>query len=441
MRLIDIINAPWAITPDMLAEVQSIYARHLRGEKIDLDSLSASTGIPFSNEPKGYTVENGVAVLPIDGVIAKRMNLFSKISGGVSTELVGRDFQAAIADRSVEAIVLAIDSPGGTVDGTPELAQLIHEARGPKPILACTDGMMCSAAYWIGSAADQVFISSEVAMVGSIGVVAKHLDVSKAEEKQGIKTTEITAGKYKRAASQYGPLTEEGKAQIQEAIDHVYAVFVEDVAKQRGCDVAQVLSSMADGRVFHGSQAINAGLVDGVSTLAATITKARELARNRKQQQHGAGVALATNQKEHSMDIKTLKEEHPDLVAAITAEAQAGMEAKLTEATEAGAASERQRSADVRAQVIPGHEALIEQLAFDGKTTGADAAMAMVGAEKSLREKAKAEILAEGNDLVPAADGGNAGDGAVQTMKRAAFSALSGHEQAAYAKSGGKVID
>jgi signal peptide peptidase SppA len=344
-----------------------------------------------------------------------------------------------MADRTVEAIVLAIDSPGGTVDGTPELAQLIHAARGLKPILACTDGMMCSAAYWIGSAADQVFISSEVAMVGSIGVVAKHLDVSKAEEKQGIKTTEITAGKYKRAASQYGPLTEEGKAQIQEAIDHVYAVFVEDVAKQRGTDVARVLSAMADGRVFHGSQAINAGLVDGVSTLAATMTKARELARNKKlQQQRGAGVALATNQKEHSMDIKTLKEEHPDLVAAIVAESQTGMSEALATAKQEGAASERQRITDVRAQIIPGHEALIEQLAFDGTPTGADAAMAMVGAEKSLREKALAEITGEANDAVPAADGGT---GEAQTMKRAAFNALGYGEQRVFVKAGGKVIE
>ncbi|MCX5875304.1 MAG: signal peptide peptidase SppA [Deltaproteobacteria bacterium] len=441
MRLIDIINAPWAITPDMLSEVQSIYARHLRGEKIDLDSLSASTGINFASEPKGYTVQDGVAVLPIDGVIAKRMNLFSKISGGVSSELVGRDFQAAMADRSVEAIVLAIDSPGGTVDGTPELAQIIHDARGTKPILACTDGMMCSAAYWIGCAADQVFISSEVAMVGSIGVVAKHLDVSKAEEKQGIKTTEITAGKYKRAASQYGPLTDEGKAQIQEAIDHVYAVFVEDVAKQRGTDVAQVLTAMADGRVFHGSQAINAGLVDGVSTLAATINKARELARAGKQQKRGAGVALATNQKEHSMDIKTLKEEHPDLVAAIVAEAQTGISEALATAKQEGAAGERQRISDVRAQIIPGHEALIEQLAFDGKSTGAEAAMAMVGAEKSLRERAKADILAEGNALVPAADSGDGGNGGPQTMKRADFNTLTPDAQRQTLAAGTKLID
>ena len=438
MRLIDIINAPWAITPDMLSEVQAIYSRHLRGEKIDLDKLRADTGLPFASEPKGYTVEDGVAVLPIDGVIAKRMNLFSKISGGVSTELVGRDFQAAMGDRQVEAIVLAIDSPGGTVDGTPELGNLIHAARGAKPILACTDGMMCSAAYWIGSAADQVFISSEVAQVGSIGVVAKHLDVSGAEAKSGVKTTEITAGKYKRAASQYGPLTEEGKAVIQEAVDHVYSVFVEDVARNRGVSVAEVLTGMADGRVYNGSKAIEAGLVDGVATLAETIQQARDMARSGKIRRWAGGALAATNE-ETSMDLTTLKEQHPDLVAAIAAEASAGMEEKIAAAHEAGAAAERQRIADVRAQAIPGHEQLIEALAFDGKTTGPEAAQAIVAAEKALRASAAAAIATEANPAVPPAA---APEGSGQpTMKRAEFNRLSPADQREVRDGGTKIID
>jgi ClpP class serine protease len=142
MRLIDVINAPWAITPDLLAEIQEIYVRHMRGEKIDIKGLEAKLGAPLNNEPKGYEVYDGVAVLPIDGVIAKRMNLFSQISGGVSSQLVMRDFHAALADPSVVAIVLAIDSGGGTVDGTQELAREIYQARGSKPILTLSVGMM-----------------------------------------------------------------------------------------------------------------------------------------------------------------------------------------------------------------------------------------------------------------------------------------------------------
>lgn len=441
MRLIDIVTAPWAITPDMLTEIQGIYGRHLRGDKIDLQNLSAATGITFDNQPKGYSVQDGVAVLPIDGVIAKRMNLMTKISGGISSELVGRDFSTAMADRSVEAIVLAIDSPGGTVDGTPELAQLIASHRGTKPVLACTDGMMCSAAYWIGAAADRINISSEVAVVGSIGVVAKHVDVSKAEEQSGIKTTEIYAGKYKRIASQYAPLTEAGRESIQEAVDHVYSVFVDDVARFRGVDAATVLEGMADGRVFNGSKAIEAGLVDGVATLSETIQQAREMARGKKKQPARAGVAQAVNQtttKEvMTMTIEQLKADHPELVEAIAAEATAGHADALAAATEAGAQAERDRIAGVKAQAIPGHEALIEQLAFDGKSTGADAAMAIVAAEKQARETALASIDENSQPVVPSVTD----EQQRATLKRAEFDALDQPSRRAFLADGGKIVD
>lgn len=434
MRLADIVNGPWAITPVMLDEIQGIYARHLRGDKIDLAGVEASLGRPLNSEPKDYTVQDGVAIIAVDGVIAKKMNLFSKISGGVSTELLGRDFAAALADRSVEAIVLAIDSPGGTVDGTPEMASQILAARGTKPVLAYTDGMMCSAAYWIGSAADSINISSDVVMVGSIGVVAGHRDVSKAEEKMGVKTTEITAGKYKRVASQYAPLTEEGRANIQDMVDHVYSVFVDQVAAARGVSAEEVINRMADGRVFHGRQAIEAGLVDGVATLAETINQARDLARG-KSQKRGAGAASAT--KEQNMDIKTLKENHPDLVAQITQEAQSGMAEAIATAQTAGATAELQRIKDVRAQLIPGHEATIEKLAFDGKSTGADAAMAMVAAEKGLREAAASDLDKDANQaLAPVKNE----EGAKQ-IKRAAFNDLGQPERRAFLASGGKIVD
>lgn len=436
MRLIDIINSPWAITPDMLGEIQAIYGRHLRGDKIDLGALTAATGISFANEPKSYTVEGGVAVLTLDGVIAKRMNLFSKISGGMSSELIGRDFQAAMADPSVQAVVLAIDSPGGTVDGTPELADLIYQARGTKPILACTDGMMCSAAYWIGSAADSINISSEVAITGSIGVVGQHVDVSVAESKQGITTTEITAGKYKRIASQYGPLTAEGKAYLQASVDHAYQVFVEAVARNRGATAEDVVTRMADGRTFHGSQAIEAGLVDGVATLADTIEQARALARQPLTKQW-AGVARNAHEDTKNMDLKILQEEHPDLVAAIIAQATGDQFEALAAATAAGAQGERDRIASVRSQTLPGHEALIEQLAFDGTSTADDAAKAIIAAERQLREAASVQIDIEANAPV----GTPVSAGTVATAKRAEFDAMDQPSRRAFMAAGGRIQD
>lgn len=271
MRVIDVLSSPWAIVPSKLMEIQAIYATHLRGDKIDLKGIEAKIGQPLQNEPQGYEVVDGVAIIPVDGVISKRMNLFTKISGGASTELIGRDIRAALADTSVHALILRVDSPGGTVDGTQELAQLIHAARGQKPIATYVDGMMASAAYWIGSAADKAYIGSDTNAVGSIGVVASHTDYSRYEENMGIKTTEIYAGKYKRIASEHQPLSEDGRQYMQDMVDYLYSVFVADVAKQRGTDTETVLKNMADGRIFTGQQAVSAGLVDGVSTLDQLI--------------------------------------------------------------------------------------------------------------------------------------------------------------------------
>lgn len=270
-KTLDALTEPWLIVPAKLTEIIDIYDHHLKREKIDFKAIKSQMG-ESDDEEDGYKIENGVALMALEGVISKRMNMFTHFSGGTSTQLFERDFKKAMADPAVQSILLLVDSPGGSVDGVQELANLIFENRGQKPIIAYTDGMMASAAYWIASATEKLFISGDTTQVGSIGVVAAHVDISKAEERMGVKTTEIVAGKYKRIASRYSPLTEEGKASIQEAVDHIYSVFVNDVARNRGVSEEKALS-MADGKVFMGKQAVDAGLVDGVSTLSGLIDR------------------------------------------------------------------------------------------------------------------------------------------------------------------------
>lgn len=273
MKLIDVLTSPWAILPEKLVEIQEIYKTHLRGERIDLAAVEAALGRPLDNQVKPYRVDRGVATIFIDGVIAKRMNIFMKISGGTSSELAMKDFRQALADPDVHTILFNVDSPGGAVDGTQELAQEVARSRGAKEIVAFTDGLMASAAYWIASAADRIYISSDTVSVGSIGVVARHVDYSRALEQDGIKVTEITAGKYKRTSSAYEPLSERGRRTIQDELDYIYGVFLRDVAAHRGLSLETVKDDRddsipwADGRVFLGRQAMGAGLVDGVSTL------------------------------------------------------------------------------------------------------------------------------------------------------------------------------
>lgn len=397
VKILDVLTSPWAIQPAKLLEIREIYATHLRGEKIDLAAVEKRLGRPLANDRQPYQNQDGVAVIDLQGVIAKRMNLFLQISGGVSTELVAQDFAAALADPAVHAIVLRIDSPGGTADGTQALARTVMAARGQgKPIAALADGTMASAAYWIGSAAERVYLADGTTQVGSIGVVATHTDVSGAEAQAGVKTTEIYAGQYKRIASQYAPLTDAGKQSIQDQVDYLYAVFIADVAAQRGVSVDTVLKNMADGRVFIGQQAIDAGLVDGVATLDALVA---QLNRGRLQGGPGAHADVWTTPSKGPETMKFTREqlaaEAPELLAAIQAE---GHSEGRAEGLAAGADAERARIQAVESQLIPGHEALIARLKFDGQTSGPEAAAAMVAAEKTLRAKALHNLRADAPD-------------------------------------------
>lgn len=400
MRVIDVLTSPWAIMPEKLMEISGIYSTHLRGEKIDIKGIEAKIGRPLENRDQGYEVVNGVAIVPVYGVIAKKMNLFQAISGGASTELLARDFNEAMADESVKAIILDIDSPGGSVDGTEDIAKVIYESRGTKPIVAYANGLMASAAYWLGSAADKIYMANKTTAVGSIGVVATHVDQSGVNEREGIKVTEITAGKYKRIPSENGPLTKEGRAVMQDRVDYIYSVFVEDVAKFKNVSVQTVIDDMADGRVFLGEQAIEAGLVDGISTLEGLIEM---LSSDNKILTNGfkAGALKETiTIEDNSMNINKayILENHPEIADAFINEGKASVDVDSIKAEATNA--ERERIKDVLGYSMPGHEAMVQELAFDGKTTGPEAAAKILMAEKGIKQ-AKQDAIAEDAAEIP----------------------------------------
>lgn len=390
--LLDVINSPWAIMPQMLEEIRDIYVTHLRGEKIDLKGVEARLGRPLNNERKPYQVVNGAAIIPVYGVMAKRANMFMDVSGGVSTELVGADMSAALLDDDVEQIILDIDSPGGTTDGIDALAERIYGARGTKPIKAFANGTMASAAYYIGSAADSIHVLDNLTQVGSIGVVATIVDRSEAMKKRGSVVHEIYAGKYKRMVSDTKPLTDEGRAYIQDKVDYVYSIFVERVSKYRGVSVQTVLDEMADGEIFTGRQAIDAGLADGVSSLVGLINGA---APKRSKSVPAKEVQTMGDQKPE-ITAGYILEHHADIAESFREEGRASVDVKSFQ--EKAAKQERERIQSVMEQSMPGHEALIQQLAFDGKTTGPEAAVQVINAER----KAKADNLQKHRDDAPA---------------------------------------
>jgi len=395
VKILDVLTSPWSICPEKLAEIRNIYRTHLHGPKIDWKEMEARAGLPLGRDSRDeqYQVMNCVAVIPVKGVLTKGMSFFSFLFGGSGMKQIGIAFQAALEDPSVQSILLDIDSPGGTVDGTEELAEAIYQARGQKPITAYTDGNMQSGAYWIASAADEIFISGDTVMIGSIGVVATHIDQSKSDEAYGEKWTEITAGKYKRLASSHAPLTKEGAAYIQDQVDYLYSTFVNTVARNRGISEEEALA-MADGKTFIGKQSIEIGLVDGVEAFSDLINSPAL----------SAGQKISMKKEDH-MDLNELKTKHPDVYAAAIAEGKtagmaegqaSGRTAGLEEGRAAGAAAERQRIIEVRQQLIPGHEALIESMVADGTTTGPEAAVRVLAAEKVVRESKLAAFQADG---------------------------------------------
>lgn len=410
MTLVDLLMSPWAILPESLREIQEIYAVHLKGEKIDIAAVEARVGHKLANEPQQYTVrDGGIAVLGIDGLIAPKANLFTQISGGASAQLLTRQVEAAMADSRVKGLVLAIDSPGGSVFGTPELAAAVRRAGQIKPVATVSDAAIASAAYWVGSAANALYLSGPTVEAGSIGVYSR---MSLGQSQPGV--MEFVRGKYKRSSINGQAPSAEYMADFENKLDHLYSVFVEAVSEQRGAPVDAVLETMADGRVFIGQRAIDAGLADGFATVDELVErmatapdkfKARRKARfapahpnpkpagARAEGDNPEPVLLDTppQPERTSMDRATLEQQHPALFAQLQSEFSAS-----------GATAERARIQAVLAvgDGLPGHEKLLGTLAYDGKTTAADASLAVLAAERATRAAAIADHMA---DAPPAA--------------------------------------
>lgn len=217
---------------------------------------------------KGDTRRKATGVVHISGVIEKEdMGLF----GGVSTDRIIDVVRQIERDDEIGSVVFKINSPGGGVHGVQEAADAIRELGKKKPTAAVADSMAASAAYWLASAANRVYATPS-SQLGSIGVFWAHEDMSKALEDCGIKTTLVAAGKYKTEGNPFEPLSDDAKAHMQSIVDGFYGSFVKSVAKGRGVTAKDVRSGFGQGRVLNASEAVSAGLADGVKSLDAVVS-------------------------------------------------------------------------------------------------------------------------------------------------------------------------
>jgi signal peptide peptidase SppA len=265
--LAECLSTPWAMQPERMAAYASVLARRYAGLRADPQESPGGGPIQAAGQRVGGRT-GAVAVIPVVGTIMQRASSFGMCDGGTSTQAISQALRQANADETVSSIVLDIDSPGGSVYGVAELAAEIR-ASG-KPVTAVANSLAASAAYWIGTAASEFFVTPG-GEVGSIGVWMAHEDWSKALEAEGVDVTLISAGKYKTEGHPYGPLPSEAKDFMQSRTDDYYGAFTRDVAKGRNVSVDQVRSGMGQGRVIGASQAKGEGMVDGVMTFDQVI--------------------------------------------------------------------------------------------------------------------------------------------------------------------------
>ena len=211
--------------------------------------------------------------------------------------------------QETKKVVLVWDSPGGSVENIQSFLKVVEEKQqqGIK-FVSIADPLCCSAAYWLASNSDMIYLSSKTSRVGSIGVVATHVETSVMEEQAGIKTTEIVAGKYKRADSQHKPLGIEGRVIIQSQVDYVYSLFVDDVSKNRGIPVEVMLGDVADGRIYIGEQAIQNGLVDGIANVDDVLNMENDML-----QKNTNKIVTSVGAVEEPTDMDKIKEEPTDM--------------------------------------------------------------------------------------------------------------------------------
>lgn len=244
---------PMAITEDGWASV--------------VEALQVRDGKPLQ-AARTAKVRDGVAIVPVNGPLSAKSNWMSDFFGSSTYEGIAKDVQHALDSEEVHSILLDIDSPGGSGWGCGELGKFIYAARSQKPIVAYVGGMMCSAAYWLGSAATEIVADPE-AWVGSIGVRITMVDTSKMEESVGVKVYNIVSEQspYKVADA----AVESDRARVAATITDMAAVFVADVAQFRGVSSATVKAEFGKGDVLVGKAALKAGMVDRLGSFESTL--------------------------------------------------------------------------------------------------------------------------------------------------------------------------
>jgi signal peptide peptidase SppA len=302
-----ILNREWLIQPEALQSM----AAAARG-MVDRGGFLQKQ----ASENPLLSVEDGIGVVAIEGPILRKPDLFARIFfGATGSEDIGAALREAGSRDDIKAVFLNIDSPGGTVAGTPELADAVAALDKKKPVYAFSSGLMCSAAYWVASQARAIYATPS-AQVGSIGVVQAVIDNSAALDKAGIKVEVFSVGKYKAMGAPGTPLTDDQRELISSNLAEIAGEFHTAVlAKGRS-----IPAEAMEGQTFSGRQAQRYNLAGMVPDRAEAMrrlrvyhasvdTGSRAMNTAIEDELAQARTALADLQRDHQAQAELLTEE------------------------------------------------------------------------------------------------------------------------------------
>lgn len=251
----------WAIAESYLPQIEAI-VRLQREAPEKIPAMIAAAGTR-KREPQRSPID-GIHIMELVGAIEQKPSYMSAAIGeATSTIGFGRELTAAVNNPNIDTILVEIDSPGGTVPGVQELADVVYEARQKKPIIGLINSMCASAAYWIGSQMSQLILTPG-GVAGSVGVFCGHISLSGALDKAGIVVTLVKRPEKKAELNPYYPLSDDARDTLQAGVDRTYRAFIAAVARGRKTTTANVDGRYGRGSVLDSDEALRVGMVDKI---------------------------------------------------------------------------------------------------------------------------------------------------------------------------------
>jgi len=293
MADIQVFGRTWAVTAELAILAQRLidaegFAALRHG--IAIHAAAGDDAAARASAARGKTT-GSIALIPVLGLITHRGDVVNSMETASAMAIEGAVRSAAM-DKGISAILLEIDSPGGEVNGIPELAAVIRDARASKPVVAMANSEAGSAAYWLASQADELVVTPS-GRVGSVGVYRVHQDVSGEMTAKGRKVTYVSAGKYKLEGNPDEPLGDEARVAWQGEVNRYYQMFTADIAKGRHVAVDVVRDGFGEGRMIGARAAVDQGMADRVGTLEDAVHRAVTLAGEKGQRASGLAQAEA----------------------------------------------------------------------------------------------------------------------------------------------------